>query len=107
MNPYVYIVVRTDIRREYQLVQACHSALEAGYEFSKPELTTHLVVLSANDEKELIEISGLLASQGVRHKGFTESWGNMGLTSIATEPIEKQTEGVLRNLSLLCYGDSS
>ena len=63
------------------------------------------MVLSANDEKELIAISEQLAVQGVRHKGFTESWGNMGLTSLATEPIEKQTEGVLRILPLLCYGE--
>ena len=103
MIPYVYIVVRTDIKREYQLVQACHSALEAGYAFSEPKETTHLVVLSANDEKELIAISGALCVDGIKHKGFIEGWGNMGLTSLATQPIEKQTEGILRSLPLFCY----
>ena len=105
MIPYVYIVVRTDIKREYQLVQACHSALEAGYAFSKPKITTHLVVLAVDNKWDLEAVAYMLDTQGIEYKQFYESWGDMGYTSLATQPIEKQTEGILRSLPLFCYGD--
>jgi hypothetical protein len=106
MIPYVYIVVRTDIKREYQLVQACHSALEAGYSFSKPETTTHLVVLAVDNKWDLEAVAYMLDTQNIEYRQFIESWGEMGLTALATKPIVKQTDGILQSLPLLCYGDN-
>lgn len=104
MNPYVYIVVRTDIKKEYQLVQACHSVLEAGLTFKRPDKgVIHLVVLAVDDEWDLENVALTLEHEGIRFEKFHESWGDMGLTSLATEPISKQTEGILNLLSLLKY----
>lgn len=104
MNPYVYIVVRTDIRKEYQLVQACHSVLEAGLTFERPkEGVIHLVVLAVDNKWDLEDVALKLEEQGIQYEEFYESWGDMGYTSLATEPVSKQYEGILRILPLLQY----
>jgi hypothetical protein len=104
MIPYVYIVVRNDIKKEHQLVQACHSALESGLEFEKPEKgVIHLVVLEVSNEAELKLLASSLKAQDIDFVMFEESWGGMGFTSLATRPIQKQDEGVLRILPLLKY----
>jgi len=102
MTPYVYIVVRNDIKKEHQLVQACHSALESGLSFDRPnEGVIHLVVLQVSCEAELYSVASDLEDQDIDYVTFEESWGRMGTTSLATRPIPKQTEGVLRILPLL------
>ena len=104
MKPYVYIVVRTDIKKEYQLVQACHSVLEAGLTYERPsEEVIHLVVLAVEDKWDLEGVAYKLENEGIRFQEFHESWGDMGFTSLATEPISKQEKGVLRILPLLEY----
>ena len=104
MIPYVYIVVRRDIKKEYQLVQACHSVLEAGLTFKRPdEGVIHLVVLEVETRWDLEGVAYKLENEDVKFEMFHESFGDMGFTSLATEPISKQTEGVLRSLPLLCY----
>jgi len=103
MTPYIYIVIRKDLKDEWKLVQACHAALEAGFEFNNPEQTVHLVVLQTENEWELEEISKYLLETGIRNKMFKEGYCNIGHTALATEPVEKQTEGILRNLPLFKY----
>lgn len=104
MIPYVYIVVRNDIKKEHQLVQACHSALESGLTFNRPAKgVIHLVVLAVENKWDLEGVAYKLDNQGIKYEMFNESWGGMGFTSLATEPIPKQTEGVLRILPLLEY----
>jgi hypothetical protein len=101
MISYVYIIVRKDIKKEYQLVQACHAALEAGFAFSAKEgVIHHLVVLEVANEWELDEVSICLNEENIKFKKFYESWRNIGNTALATEPIVKQSEGILRSLPL-------
>jgi len=99
MSTHVYIIVRKDIKKEFQLVQACHAALEAGFAFSVSE-KQHLVVLEVANEWELDEVSECLNNENIKFKKFYESWGKIGNTALATEPIEKQSEGILRSLPL-------
>ena len=103
MIPYMYIVVRTDIKKEFQLVQSCHAVLEAGFTFDRPDDIVHLVVLQVANEVELKEVSLQLYNEGTPYEEFFESWGNLGITALATKPITKQKEGVLSKLSLLTY----
>jgi len=103
MTPYMYIVVRTDIKKEFQLVQACHAAVEAGFTFDRPDDIVHLVVLQVASKQELSEVSLQLYNESIPYEEFTESWGNMGVTALATKPITKRQEGILRKLSLLTY----
>ena len=103
MAPYVYIVVRTDIKKEYQLVQSCHAALEAGFTFDRPDDITHLVVLQVANEQELEEVALQLYNENIPYEEFFESWGKLGVTALATKPITKQEAGVLSKLHLLTY----
>ena len=103
MTPYMYIVVRTDIKKEFQLVQACHAAVEAGFTFDRPDDIVHLVVLQVANKDELEEVSLQLYNEGILYEEFHESWGNLGVTALATKPITKQKESVLCKLSLLTY----
>jgi ureidoglycolate hydrolase len=104
MTPYIYIVVRNDLKKEHQLVQACHSTLESGLTFDRPkEGVIHLVVLEVNSEDELFLVASKLKDQEVDYVMFEESWGGIGFSSLATRPIPKQEEGVLRILPLLTY----
>jgi peptidyl-tRNA hydrolase len=103
MTPYMYIVVRTDLKKEFQLVQACHAAIEAAFTFDRPDDITHLVVLQVANERELEEVSLQLYNENIPYEDFFESWGNLRTTALATKPITKQKEGILSKLSLLTY----
>ena len=103
MKPYVYIVVRKDIKKDYYAPQLCHAALEAGYSFSRPETTTHLVLLEVCNKMELDMVALALEEEGIKFESFYEGFGKLGHTALATEPIEKQTEGALRSLSLFKF----
>ncbi len=103
MIPYVYIVVRNDIKREYICVQACHAALEAGYCFNKPKITTHLVVLQVENKEQLEIVARELNKEHIDYEMFSEGWCDIGNTALATQPVVKQKEGILRMLPLLEY----
>ena len=104
MVPYVYIVVRKDIRPEYLAPQLCHAALEAGYEFTKEikaqTETVHLVLLEVDNKIELEMVSLGLKEEKIDFVEFYEGFGRMGLTSLATKPIEKNSVITLQNLRL-------
>ena len=101
MISYVYVVVRRDLENEHQLVQATHATLESGYDFIRPEITTHMVVLHAEDKEHLEEVAMYLQEENIEYRMFCEGWGNIGNTALATKPIQKVKKGVLRNLPLL------
>jgi hypothetical protein len=86
-HPYTYIFIRTDIPFEQQLVQSSHAALEAGFEFDKPEKTSSIIVIPAKSQAELYKISDRLSTQNIKHKLFFEPDFNMGHSALATEPI--------------------
>lgn len=103
MKPYVYIVVRKDIKKEYLAPQLCHAALEAGYTFDRPDITTHLVLLEVCNKMELDMVALALEEENIKFESFYEGFGKMGHTALATEPMGKPTEGVLRGIPLFKY----
>jgi len=103
MTPYMYIVVRTDLKKEFQLVQACHAAIESAFTFDRPDDIVHLVVLQVANKQELDEVALQLYNEGILYEEFFESWGNLQNTALATNSITKQKGGVLSKLSLLTY----
>ena len=86
-NPYTYIFVRTDISYEQQVVQAAHAALEAGFEFDKPSVTSSIVLIPAKDMGELHMIAARLEENQIQFKMFHEPDFGMGDSAIATQPI--------------------
>ena len=103
MKRYVYIVVRKDMKSEYLAPQLCHAALEAGYTFNRPEVTTHLVLLEVYNKVELDMVAVALEEERIRFESFYEGFGKMGHTALATEPIEKPTGGVLCGIPLFKF----
>ena len=84
---YIYVIVRTDLPIEQQLVQAAHSALEAGREFSNPTTDSHLILLEAKSQDTLLNISQHIAEHNIKHHLFFEPDDDRGYTSLTTESI--------------------
>ena len=105
MNPYVYIVIRKDIKPCHYAPQLCHAALEAGYQSSEPKDLgkTHIIVLQVKDKIELKRISEGLWQEGIAFEEFHESYKNLGFTSLATLPMMKPAIGWLKDLELFNY----
>ena len=72
---------------EQQIVQAAHSALEAGRELGTPPNTTHLILLETKSEAALLRIADQLQEQNIRYHLFFEPDDNRGYTSLTTEPL--------------------
>lgn len=103
MKPYVYIVIRKDIKPCNYAPQIAHAALEAGYQSEEPDNTTHIVVLQVPNKAHLKFIGYELFSAGIPHEEFHEGFGNMGLTALATLPTEKLENSILQQLELFSY----
>ena len=103
MKPYVYIVVRKDIKPCNYAPQIAHAALEAGYQAEEPDITTHIVILEVKDKLELEMVALTLAHEGIVFEEFHEGFGNMGFTALATLPMKKPDNSCLRSLSLFKY----
>ena len=52
----MYTFIRKDLPLNHQMVQACHSALEAGSEFKEPGNIPFLILLESKDKDHLYDI---------------------------------------------------
>lgn len=105
---YCYTWIRTDLPIEQQIVQAAHSALEAGREFQKPDAISHLILLEAESEHHLRKIGDELTELGIKYHTFFEPDHNRGYTSLTTEPItSKAIRKHLRRHTLYKYCPTS
>lgn len=93
-----YTFVRTDIPLQAQLVQACHSAMQAGALWKGEKL--NLVLLQTDSEQSLLDISKFLLENGINHVTFFEPDDDMGHTSITTEPLCSEKRKLLNNFKL-------
>ena len=82
------MIVRRDIPLADQIVQASHAALEAGFRFERPDETSHIVLLSADDEQSLMLERDRLEAVGINCVLFHEPDEPInGWTALATRPI--------------------
>jgi hypothetical protein len=103
-NFYVYVFIRKDIPLEHQVTQACHAALEIGYDHNRPETPTYLITISVANELALRKIETKLSRLDIKTHMFWEPdplphmfWEPdplpsdhetpMGHTALATEPL--------------------
>lgn len=84
---YTYTFIRLNLPIEQQIVQAAHSALEAGRELSKPDTISHLILLEAKSEEHLCSIAETLSAAGIKHHLFFEPDHSRGYTSLTTEAL--------------------
>lgn len=91
-HPYVYILVRSDISIEQQIVQASHAALEAGFRFKKPDVTSSIVLLTVPNQVALESAAERLDRNGIDHHMFFEPDFGMGHSALATRPMVLKSE---------------
>lgn len=84
----MYTFIRTDLPIEQQIVQAAHSALEAGRDLGKPLGHSYLILLEAKSQDQLQKISNALSDQCIKFSLFHEPDYDRGYTSLTTEPLD-------------------
>jgi hypothetical protein len=98
----LYVLVRKDLSRPQQAVQACHAAIEATRKFlSAGDAHPHLVLCGVSDETTLEREQGRLEAYGVRTVSFREPDRNNELTAVATEPLTGEAQRRTRRYELL------
>jgi hypothetical protein len=98
--PRFYVLVRTDLPIAAQMVQVAHACVTAGHRFVLPEYH-HLVLLAVRDESDLRQAAEMLEVEaGIRHALFHEPDGDMGFTSLCTEPVSGRPRRFFRRFAL-------
>lgn len=100
---YIYCFIREDLTPEQRIVQLGHACHEAGKLIPKEESKDipSLILLSAQDEDDLILIARKLDCAGIAHSMFYEPDCNrltgetMGYSAICTRPIMAPRERAL------------
>ncbi len=92
MNPYIYTFIRRDISPEQKIVQIGHATWEAGQRFEHPKEIASLILLSVNNEEELLEVSRRLDIRDIDHYKFFEPDNGMGYSAICTRPVYEKSE---------------
>jgi hypothetical protein len=104
-DKYVYIFVRQDMSKEYQVVQSSHVALKLGAELTKNDIETdnlYFVVCGADDLEHLQGIKEHIQSY-TNYVEFIEPDLSNETTALATYPIDSNRKNVFKNYKLLKY----
>ena len=99
----LYLVTRQDLSPAQQAVQSCHAALQFALEWPVAAKdwaldSNTIVLLTMEDEKELLGLSQKALKKGVAHSAFTEPDRNDELTAVAIAPEGRR---ICHNLKLL------
>jgi hypothetical protein len=100
MNSYIYTFIREDIPHAQKIVQLGHACHEAGKMLNPDEHRTppNLILLSAKDEDDLIDIANRIDCFGIDFHMFHEPDVNretgeqMGHSALCTRPIKSDRE---------------
>ena len=97
----MYTFIRTDLPIEQQIVQAAHSALEAGRDLGKPDSESNLILLGIRDQDSLLQVAERLKFNDIKYSLFYEPDDDCGYTSLTTEPLfDRSKRRVLSKYSL-------
>ena len=97
----VYVLVRTDLSLEQQLVQSSHAVLEAGRSLYGPEHgIASVIVLAVADQAALYRAHEELLRRGVECELFFEPDFDMGHSALATQPLRDTQRRLLRKWPL-------
>ncbi len=95
---YIYMFIRRDMTPEQRIVQIGHACYEAGKKFQDDCGISSMVLLEAEDEADIENISRKLVRRGIDHYKFHEPDDNwltgvtMGYSAICTRPIVDDSE---------------
>ena len=93
MNSYIYTFIRENISPAQKIVQLGHACHEAGklLNHSEHKHVSSLILLSAKDEDDLLEIAERIDRAGITFHMFYEPDMN-SYTAICTRPITADRE---------------
>jgi hypothetical protein len=98
----MYVLVRTDLSKPQQAVQACHAVLNASREFvAIHDKHPSMVLLAIKNEVELRKWEEKLLEKGIRHRAFVEPDIGHQMTAIATEPLCGDDRLLFKRLQLI------
>lgn len=95
---YVYILIRKDICPNQQSVQAVHAGMAAIHKFGNLKEDTRLVMLSVQNEEELLLWKDKVDLKGLNNEIFFEPDNNTGWSSLATAPISYKDGKLFKKL---------
>lgn len=97
MSSYIYTFIREDLTPEQKIVQLGHACHEAGklLPHSEHTLPSSLILLSAKDEDDLLNIADRINCAGIQFSMFYEPDNEIGYSAICTRPISSPRERLL------------
>ncbi len=98
---YSYVLVRSDLSLEQQMVQAIHAAMKSVGDHGRLQDDTRLALLSVKDQAHLLQCAGELADAGIPFSLFEEPDYAMGASALATAPGPALRLKCLKKLPLL------
>lgn len=99
----MYTFIRQDMSLQHQLVQACHSSLEAGSNFKETDKIPFLICLGMKNGDALVDAEQFLIRKGIKYHKFFEPDNDLGFTSITTEPLDKEQKRYFSSFGLWKY----
>ena len=104
---YIYTFIRKDLSPEQKIIQIGHACYEAGKHFQDRCGISSLILLSAKDEKDLLDISYQLDCRGINFYMFYEpDFGPMGHSALCTAPIsERNIQNFFKRWKLYRHAD--
>jgi hypothetical protein len=96
------VFVRQDIPLAQQLVQSNHATFEVARRLPASNLdeTPSCIVIGVPDKTALFRVIEKLSKNDIAHHTFYEPDFNMGLSAVATAPLEQEQRRVLSNYKL-------
>lgn len=95
--------VRTDLTAAQQLVQSNHATFEVARRLPQPrnlDETPSCIVIGVPDKAALFRVVEKLRSNDIAHQVFYEPDFDMGLSAVATVPLEQHQRRALSNYRL-------
>jgi hypothetical protein len=97
-----YVLVRTDIPIQQQVIQVGHACITAGSRFGCPDCH-HLVLYGLPSRTELLNAAEALGGVGIRHASFYDPDDGLGWTALCTEPLRGVHRQIFRRYPLWSY----
>jgi hypothetical protein len=95
-----YSFIRQDMDLHHQIVQASHSAYEAGSRYKEFEESTYLICLGMKNIDKLETAEQILIDNDIKYHKFYEPDNNLGYTSITTEPLSLEYKNIFKKYRL-------
>ena len=105
-NIYTYVVVRTNLPKIHQAVQAGHAVQEAAKRFGKTDKVNYLIYLQVSNKKELFEAMEYLGMNGIETVPFYEPDENRRLTAFASNYLTtRKQRDYFKRFEMLWQGE--